>query len=154
MIKTSYLQAGLQDPTQLLKESWQTASMRDFAYRMAMFEQNVYDLDQLGDDYREWGMLPSRATSAPARIVDLRQTCGAFPSQWEGQLADGRELYIRYRGGVLRLHFSTPEEPDAVAAPPVWVVAVGHPNDGLMEEDEMLARLAAFITLEGEAIDA
>ena len=35
-------------------------------------------------------------------IVMLEQTCGACPSQWEGQLADGRALYVRYRHGYLR----------------------------------------------------
>jgi hypothetical protein len=35
-------------------------------------------------------------------ITELQQTCVACPSQWEGRLADGRALYIRYRHGYLR----------------------------------------------------
>ncbi|WP_028058300.1 hypothetical protein [Candidatus Solirubrobacter pratensis] len=36
-------------------------------------------------------------------ITDLEQTCWACPSQWEGKLADGRHVYIRYRWGFLRV---------------------------------------------------
>lgn len=34
-------------------------------------------------------------------IVELEQTCGACPAQWEGRLEDGRHIYIRSRHGVL-----------------------------------------------------
>lgn len=34
-------------------------------------------------------------------LKDLRQTCEACPSQWEGHTADGRFIYIRYRWGHL-----------------------------------------------------
>lgn len=36
-------------------------------------------------------------------IEHLTQTCGACPSQWEGELEDGRMLYIRYRWGYLSI---------------------------------------------------
>jgi hypothetical protein len=36
-------------------------------------------------------------------IVALTQTCLVMPSQWEGELDDGRSLYIRYRHGRLRV---------------------------------------------------
>lgn len=31
------------------------------------------------------------------------QTCEACPDQWEGELADGRAFYFRYRGGIASL---------------------------------------------------
>jgi len=31
-------------------------------------------------------------------VAELRQTCEAYPSQWEGKLVDGKTIYIRYRG--------------------------------------------------------
>lgn len=40
-----------------------------------------------------------------AEVAELRLTCSASPSQWEGRLADGRPIYIRYRWGGLRVHF-------------------------------------------------
>jgi hypothetical protein len=36
-------------------------------------------------------------------IASIRQTCSASPSQWEGNLKDGRMLYIRYRWGHLSI---------------------------------------------------
>ena len=38
-------------------------------------------------------------------ITEIKQTSDAFPSQWEGRLADGRPFYIRYRGGYLMVRF-------------------------------------------------
>ncbi|MFZ4606093.1 MAG: hypothetical protein ACOYM5_07525 [Caulobacter sp.] len=37
------------------------------------------------------------------RIVSLTQTCPTAPSQWEGELSDGRTLYVRYRHGGLSI---------------------------------------------------
>ncbi len=36
-------------------------------------------------------------------IVALVQTSDAAPSQWEGQLSDGRWLYVRYRHAELSI---------------------------------------------------
>ncbi len=41
-----------------------------------------------------------RERKAPS-IVALTQTCLLMPSQWEGELDDGRSLYVRYRHGLL-----------------------------------------------------
>lgn len=35
------------------------------------------------------------------KVVELVQTCPTCPMQWDGTLADGRKLYIRYRWGLL-----------------------------------------------------
>jgi len=35
------------------------------------------------------------------RVVALKRTCIACPSQWQGTLEDGRVMYARYRGGAL-----------------------------------------------------
>ena len=43
-----------------------------------------------------------RERKAPS-IVALTQTCLLMPSQWEGELDDGRSLYVRYRHGLLRV---------------------------------------------------
>ena len=34
-----------------------------------------------------------------ARLIELDQTCGACPEQYEGKLADGRHIYLRHRHG-------------------------------------------------------
>lgn len=38
------------------------------------------------------------------QLASLEMTCSACPSQWEGKLDDGREVYIRYRCGRLRVY--------------------------------------------------
>ena len=49
------------------------------------------------------------------RVISLKRTCGACPSQWDGvvQLPDGatRKLYARFRWGDLSVHVY--DEPDA-----------------------------------------
>ena len=37
------------------------------------------------------------------KLRTLEKTCEACPAQWEGQLEDGRYVYVRYRWGVLRV---------------------------------------------------
>jgi len=37
------------------------------------------------------------------RIYKIKQTCIACPAQWEGQFADGRPFYVRYRWGYLSI---------------------------------------------------
>lgn len=39
--------------------------------------------------------------SEKLKVAQLEMTCGACPSQWEGELEDGRAIYIRYRWGRL-----------------------------------------------------
>jgi hypothetical protein len=36
-------------------------------------------------------------------IATIKQTCYACPSQWEGKTEDGKDIYIRFRWGTLRL---------------------------------------------------
>ncbi len=43
------------------------------------------------------------ATQRMPTVMTLVQTCIAIPSQWEGELDDGRSLYVRYRHGLLRV---------------------------------------------------
>lgn len=31
------------------------------------------------------------------RVVEIKQTCGSCPEQWEGLLEDGRHVYVRVR---------------------------------------------------------
>lgn len=43
------------------------------------------------------------------RVIELDRTCMAFPAQWEGRIADGRQVYIRYRNGWLSASVGTTE---------------------------------------------
>ena len=35
------------------------------------------------------------------KVVEVEQTCGGWPAQWEGRTDDGRWIYARYRHGCL-----------------------------------------------------
>lgn len=82
-----------------------------------------------------------------AKIVELDQTCGAYPSQWEGKLDDGRHVYIRYRGGhgVVGIGKTADEAVDhtidgdslpAHARPFTWSDLLGDP--GRLSTEDML----------------
>ena len=72
------------------------------------------------------------------QIETLTQTCGTCPSQWEGRLADGRPIYIRFRWGELsiRLGESGADFENAWAAPNwfEWEAANGLDGEISLEE--------------------
>ena len=37
------------------------------------------------------------------RVIEIKKTCEAAPSQWEGVDAEGRPVYVRYRWGYLSI---------------------------------------------------
>lgn len=39
-------------------------------------------------------------------VIEIKQTCSAFPSQWEGKLKDGRMFTCHYRWGTLTIDIS------------------------------------------------
>ena len=46
------------------------------------------------------------------KLKNIIQTCHSCPSQWEGEIEDGRNIYIRYRWGYLSIYLSyNPGEP-------------------------------------------
>ena len=51
-----------------------------------------------------------------AQIKELKQTCFACPSQWEGKLSDGRMIHIRYRWGHLSIRISEKPTDDIMEA--------------------------------------
>lgn len=63
----------------------------------------------------------------------IKMTCGACPSQWEGQTVDGVSLYIRYRWGYLRV-----ESPfDSYEGKTLLGIQIGNEYHGEMETEEM-----------------
>jgi len=75
------------------------------------------------------------------KVKSLTQTCSACPSQWEGTLADGRMIYIRYRWGYLSVCVSpnpTCDVYDAVRGEEVFGDGMGGNLDGCLGEEEML----------------
>lgn len=75
------------------------------------------------------------------RIVSLRQTCEACPSQWEAELEDGRRLYVRYRFGGLTYGFGEDIGSAVRASLDMEPIVLGDELDGFIEEGHMLVLL-------------
>ncbi|HEX8620881.1 MAG TPA: hypothetical protein VF718_02850 [Allosphingosinicella sp.] len=86
--------------------------------------------------------------------MELRRTSIACPSQWEGRLADGRSLYVRFRHDELSVHVGpiNGSVDAAVAALPWLDLDLSRKNrDGLIEIDEMLAETGLTLSSELKA---
>lgn len=70
-------------------------------------------------------------------IKSLEQTCFGCPSQWEGKTKCGKDIYIRYRWGHLRLDIDDNTE---------FELEHGDSFDGCIGEYEMLILLKNHIS--------
>lgn len=75
-------------------------------------------------------------------IPEVLPICRACPSDWEVKDHLGREVYIRFRWGTLRV--TVVDNPDR---PPeeLFVLKHGHPLDGIMSMEEMIELTKAVI---------
>ena len=76
----------------------------------------------------------------PVAVRTYWQTCRAAPSQWEGELHDGRMFYVRVRHGRLEVRVSprpSADVTDAVRSPAALLVALHDPSESFMDEDTM-----------------
>jgi len=90
------------------------------------------------------------------RMKKLERTCFACPSQWEGELEDGRMIYIRYRWGCLEVSISgnaTDDISDAVKGETIFQEYIGGDYDGVMDNEEMLSILKDVIECDIEIIN-
>jgi hypothetical protein len=82
------------------------------------------------------------------KVVALRKTCIACPSQWEGALDDGRVIYVRYRHG--RLSVGTGDDIDAAirnasSDNALYADCVGDGLDGFMDFKELRTHLHGLL---------
>lgn len=63
------------------------------------------------------------------KVDDIEMTGGGCPTQWEGETADGRGIYIRYRWGYLLVEIDSDE---------VYGQQVGDQYDGIMSDKELI----------------
>lgn len=74
-------------------------------------------------------------------IKSIEQTCGACPSQWEGELDDGNWFYVRYRWGTFRVGIG--KTIDEAVCNTVFSCLFGDSLlSGFMTNNEMLKLLA------------
>jgi hypothetical protein len=78
------------------------------------------------------------------KVLTLKKTCLACPSQWEGDLEDGRAVYARFRHGHLSVGIGgTVKEAvgNAMSDQALYEGDIGDRFDGFMDFDELKARL-------------
>lgn len=77
------------------------------------------------------------------KVRNIEQTCVACPSQWEGNLIDGRMFYARYRWGVLSVELSKELTTDVYKAigedgELIYDEQLGDSYDGTLEQAELI----------------
>jgi hypothetical protein len=86
-------------------------------------------------------------------IYDLRRTCIAAPSQWDGRVGERGSIYIRYRGGIMRAHVSLTTTDAYKNGEVVFDEDVGSQigdrGGGYLETSEMQALLAHLFRFHG-----
>lgn len=75
------------------------------------------------------------------RVVSWERKTLIFPGQWEGVLADGRFIYIRYRFGSLSFGIG-PTEGEAVGNTQRWANAPQSVDDAFMKDSEMIGLMS------------
>jgi hypothetical protein len=76
------------------------------------------------------------------KVDKITQTCWACPSQWEGNLDDGRMFYARYRWGGLSITLSrNPTESISVLfndGDMIYDESLGDGLDGFLEQEKLV----------------
>jgi|SRR5271155_2000882 len=75
------------------------------------------------------------------KIIEITNTCAAYPSQWEFKTEDNRIGYVRYRFSKLVIHLSDPGEnlKNAMNNRPIFEAYFGiDPNCGELSDENML----------------
>jgi hypothetical protein len=83
-----------------------------------------------------------------AKVIALKRTCLACPSQWDGSLADGRAVYARYRHGELTVGVSSDIDGavrNARSDVALYAEEVSDGLDGFMSFEELKAKLCGVL---------
>ena len=94
---------------------------------------------------------------APERpkVVALRKTSLACPSQWEGVLDDGRAVYVRYRHGGLSVGLGDEIQEavsNGISDRALYRDYVGDSLDGFMDVDELKVHLHGLLEFPADLI--
>lgn len=90
---------------------------------------------------------PEESDGLP-KVVALKKTCTACPSQWEGALEDGRAVYARYRGGALSAGVGSDVDKaidNSMSDQALYADYVGDGLDGFMDFEELRTHLFGLL---------
>ena len=88
-------------------------------------------------------------------VTEIRNTCGACPSQWEGRTEDGRYVYVRYRWGHLTIGVGDTDIWDAVdRGGEVFDQYLGDWLDGFLDYAELKQATQGVVRWPEEESDA
>lgn len=82
------------------------------------------------------------------KVIQLAQTCGASPSQWEGITDNSEQVYIRYRWGILTVNLGAPNDTSEFAGVKgklIFRCEHGDAMDGYMDTREMSALVSDIL---------
>jgi hypothetical protein len=79
------------------------------------------------------------------KVTEIRRTCFACPSQWEGKTESGY-VYIRFRHGTLDVRSGATIK-EAIAGPTIFEWSDADEYGGLMEYDELKKITAGVLDL-------
>lgn len=99
---------------------------------------------------------PAQPDGLP-QLVALKKTCTACPSQWEGELDDGRAVYARYRHGELSVGVGGDIEEaihNSRTDQALHADYVGNCFDGFMDLDELMVHLHGLLVFPADLTDA
>jgi hypothetical protein len=89
------------------------------------------------------------------KVLTLKITCLACPSQWEGNLEDGRAVYARFRHGHLSVGIGgTVKEAvgNAMSDRALHEGDIGDRLDGFMDFDELKAHLRGLLEFPADLV--
>lgn len=91
---------------------------------------------------------PLRTKTWSSQGTDLKKTCIACPSQWEGTLEDGKVVYARYRHGTLSVgvgHDIDEAIRNGMSDHALYAGFVGDGLDGFMGFEELKTHLHGLL---------
>jgi len=78
-------------------------------------------------------------------VARIDEIGGACPFQIAGWTSDNRQIYVRYRGGRLKVYLGKPDGSYALAGELILNAKVGEDLDGWMEGSEVVEHTRGII---------
>jgi hypothetical protein len=132
-IRTTHTVAELQLSAAAYDEIAQL--LREAGYEHA-FNDGVIDMTGIG-------------LTRKMKVNSVRRTCDGYPTQWDGELDDGRTIYVRYRWGILAVRVSEEAHPvdqyAAVHGREIIALKLGEEMGGTLEFSELRQHTAHAI---------